>query len=190
MTEEKSNQEEREEEDIFADEPETSNESEGDSSEADESADEALAVYNQQTGKNFKSWEDVKKSTREADKLFAKGAHKEAPEKRATVTHDDEVVEELLLTKHPEAENVLDELKDIAKQKGVSILKLYRESKYFQGEAKAIAESKKAEAETRSKVNVPSSGMRASSNNFKGMSYDEAKKLSDDDFLKWSEANQ
>lgn len=162
MSEENLNQEERELEDIFEDETENSNDAEGeDSKDASLSAD-ALQEYNKRVGKNYKSWDDVAKREKEADKAFAKGEHKKE-EKTVPQSVDNEIVEELLLTKHPEAEFVMDELKKVAEQTGKSILKLFRESKYFQGEAKALADAKKSEEEAKSKIKAPSNGTSSSS---------------------------
>jgi|GEM_PF-3315120 hypothetical protein len=160
MSEENLNQEEREVEDIFNDESEDSNDSEGkDSEDASTLSDDALVEYNERVGKSYKSWDDIAKREKEADKAFAKGEHK----KEETVVKDspsvnDEVIEELLLTKHPEAEYVMDELKDVSKQTGKSMLKLFRESKYFQGEAKSLADAKQVQEESKSKINKPTSG--------------------------------
>lgn len=159
MTEENLNQEEENLEDIF-DETEEIKPTEGEGSEdTSELSDDALKVYNERVGKSYKSWDDVTKREKEADKAFAKGIHKKE-DKKETVTEsvNDEVIEELLLTKHPEAENVLDELKDVAKQTGKSVLKLYRESRYFQGEAKTLADEKKQKEEIKSKITKPTQG--------------------------------
>jgi hypothetical protein len=98
---------------------------------------------------------------------------------------NDEVVEELLLTKHPEAEHILDELKDVAKQTGKSVLKLYRESKYFQGEAKALADVKKSEEEAKSKIKTPSSGALPPKTDISSTKPEDVDKLKPEDKLKW-----
>jgi len=187
MTEEKSNLE-REDEDIDelldGDESEDLNETGDDSKDAPTLSDDALAEYNKRVGKNYKSWDDVAKREKEADKAFAKGEHKKESEKREEkpVRYDDEVVEELLLTKHPEAEHVLDDLREEAKRQGKSVLKLFRDSKYYQGEAKAIAEAKKVEDGAKSKIGLPSSGTGGGEFSMKDIDLDNP------DHVKWLNA--
>lgn len=165
MPKDESNQEDQEDEDNFedlGDEPANSNGSKGDDSEdAEALSPEALQEYNKRVGKNYKSWDDVGKREKEADIAFAQGkgkVEKKPAPKPKTSSIDTEVVEELLLTKHPEAEHVMDDLRETAELKGVSILKLFRESKYFQGEAKALADAKKVEEEAKDQISNPSSG--------------------------------
>lgn len=183
-----SNQDEREEEDIF-DEPETSNDSEGDGEKDEVSAEEqALKVYNQRTGKSFKSWDDVSKSTKEADRLFAQGKHKK--EEPKTTKADTSYFEERTLKKeYPESEFVMDELKEMASQKGVSPLELFESSKYFQGEAKAIASEKETMSENKGKVGAPSNGTPYKKD-YSNISKQDALELSDEEFEKWSKAHE
>jgi hypothetical protein len=152
MSEEKSNLDEREDEDIF-DEPKTLNDSEGDQSEDTSALDE----YNRRTGKNFKSWDDVVKSTKEADKLFSKGIHKEQPK----VVDD---VSELFFTTTPQAELVKDDLEKVSKLHGGSILKAWREEKWLQEKATLLSKEREEERENLSKIGRPSPGKSASMN--------------------------
>lgn len=119
----------------------------------------------------------------------AKQEVKEAPKKDSTPSNiNDEVVEELLLTKHPEAEHILDELKDVAKQTGKSVLKLYRESKYFQGEAKALADVKKSEEEAKSKIKMPSNGTAPQKTNISAVKAEDVSSLKPEDKIAWVRA--
>lgn len=106
-------------------------------------------------------------------KFFSEqGREKKEETKVETKPQDDDLVEEVLLTKYPEAENVMEDLRETAKEKGVSVLNLYRNSKYYQGEAKAIADSKKVEEESKSKISKPSSGSNASKKDLSRISQD------------------
>lgn len=176
-------------EDIFGDEDETkkSNPTEGDDSEdALKLSNDALAEYNKRVGKSYKSWDDVAKREKEADTAFAKGEHKKVEPKKSSSIND-EVVEELLLTKHPEAEHILDELKETAKTTGKSVLKLYRESKYFQGEAKAIDDAKKSEDEAKGKIKQPSNGTGSQKPNLSSIKEENIGDLTPEQRLEWLE---
>lgn len=98
---------------------------------------------------------------------------------------DSEIVEELLLTKHPEAELVLDDLKETAEAKGVSILKLFRESKYFQGEAKALSDAKKSEEEAKSKIKQPTNGTPLTKTDVLATKPEDVHKLKPSEKLQW-----
>jgi predicted Zn-dependent protease len=186
MSDEKSNLEDREEEDIF-DETETSNESEGDGTKDNVSAeDEALRVYNERTGKTFKSWDDVQKSTKEADKLFAKGTHKQEEPSPSTSVAPNVYEEELLTLKYPEAETILDDISDIAKKMGKGILEVYRQEKWLQDKAKAVSEEIRIEQENKSKINAPSNGTPTKTkDDIKSVKPEDVDKLSPSDKAKW-----
>lgn len=156
MSEEKSNLEDREEEDIF-DEPETLNESEGDVSE--DSSGVALNEYNQRTGKSFKTWDDVVKSTKEADKLFAQGKHKEVVTSKVESNDD---LTEMFYSTNPDAELVKDKLESFAKIHG-SVIKAWRNEPILKEMAKTIARESKEQEELKSKIEKPSIGSSGSS---------------------------
>jgi hypothetical protein len=172
-------------EDIFSDETEEIKPTEGDGVESLSS--DALAEYNKKVGKDYKSWDDVTKREKEVDKAFARGEHKkEEPKKTESI--NDEVVEELLLSKHPEAEHILDDLKETAKLKGVSVLKLYRESKYYQGEAKSISDAKKVEEENKSKIKSPSNGTPPPKSDILATKPEDVSKLKPSEKAEWLKA--
>lgn len=146
-------------EEVFADEEESSS-----------SDTETLAAINQKSGKNFKSLDDVAKSLKQADKLFAEQGQK-AKEKAKSSNPDnqpsnnEDVLEEIILVKHPEAEHVLKDIKQIAKSTGRNIMKVYREETWLQ--EKARAEEKRLKDE--GKISSPASSIE-------GQGYD-AKKI-------------
>lgn len=132
----------------------------------------ALKALNQVSGKNFTSLEKAAKSLHHAEVLAAEKGKQKAAEKKEvaketpTLSQEtQEIIEELLVTRHPEANYVLSddklrkELETIAKANGTSILKVYRNSRYFQGEAKALADAAKEEEQNKSKVSKPASGI-------------------------------
>lgn len=131
----------------------------------------ALEKLNEVTGKNYKSLEDYAKSEKERDKLFSMTPEKreeylkekypeevkeEDPKPQPKQPTKVNVEEELLLSQNPEAKHVLDELRDMAKEKKTDVLSLYRESKYFQGEAKALETEAKEKEESVNKISDPS----------------------------------
>jgi len=187
MTEEESNlnQEDGDSEELFGDEDEDdetpeSNGNEGEDSEVAALNDSALTEYNQRVGKNYKSWDEVEKSEKERDKEFVK----KGTQKQASVV-DEDLAEEVLLTKHPEAEAKIEEIREQAKLMGVSVLKLFRESTYYQNECKAIAAAKKSEEETKAKIGSPT-GATGAGGSLKFSQVD----LDNPDHVKWVNATE
>jgi hypothetical protein len=135
--------------------------------EQEEAPDEdaiALKRLNEITGKTYKSLEDVAKSEKERDKLFALKGKQDAEEdpkpkqpKGNSTGITPDVAEELLTVKHPEASEVLNELKEESQRTGKDVLSLFRASTYFQNEAKARYEAKEREEKNGEKVNAPTS---------------------------------
>jgi hypothetical protein len=178
MSEEKSNLDEREEEDIF-DETDTSNDSEGDAPEAD-SSEVALSEYNQRTGKSFKSWDDVVKSTKEADKLFARGEHKT---KDVPVQTNDDLVE-MFYEQNPQAELVKDKLEKFAQIHG-SVIKAWRNEPILKEMASKIAEEKKQVEDNKSKIEKPSAGVSSQKINLAKVKPEDAVKLTAEQKIEW-----
>ncbi len=109
-----------------------------------------IEAYNEKTGKQYKSWDDVAKSERERDIAFAqKGQGKEKEVKQ--VTPSETLEERILRLEKPELISVMDELKQDAKAAGKSILEL-AEVPYYQKKAQSISDSEK----NMSKISKPS----------------------------------
>ena len=177
---------EEETDDIFEeDETDDSNLTKG-----DDTDDEALSLaeYNQRVGKNYKSWDDIYKREKEADKAFAKGEHKEKKEEPKVIAVNDEIIEELLLTKHPEASYVIDELRNTASLKGISVLKLFRESKYFQGEAKQLSDAEKSKEEAKSKIKQPTNGSPLPKKDISSIKPEDVATLKPSEKIEWIKA--
>lgn len=166
---EESNQEEKDVKGIFDDENQEDETGKSNSQKGEDSDDvslspEQLAKYNERSGKSYKSLTLGQLAEKEkiADEAYRSKtvvpAKPKAEPKPKPSAIDDEVVEELLLTKHPEAEYNLEEIRDAAKLKGISVLKAFRESKYLQGEAKSLADAKKEEEEVKGRIASPSNG--------------------------------
>ena len=158
MSEENLNLDDREEDDIFEDEADTSNESEGEGT--DDNSTVALEEYNKRTGKSFKSWDDVVKSTKEADKLFSQGKHKETSKAPKGEINEDLV--EMFFITNPEADLVKDKLESFAKIHG-SVIKAWRNEPMLKEMAQTIARERKEQDELKSKVEKPSIGSSGSS---------------------------
>ena len=151
MTEEKSNLDE----DIKDDETD-----EGDETEVSEKDQEFINKVNEETGKNFKSVEAITKSLKQMDKDFAdKGQQKKVVKPVVKVTDsNEEITEELLLVKNPEAESVLDDVKAVADAKyGGNRVKAYREEAWLQEKAKIEMQKE----ENIKKIKSPSSSVRS-----------------------------
>jgi hypothetical protein len=138
----------------------------------DEKEKIALEIHNKKTGKSFKSWDDVAKSVKEADKAFAQHPPKkkvenvtppvaqpvEKPEGKPQ-TLDADLAEEVMLMRFPELASATDtrkELKELAALKGVSELSLYKTTTYFQNKAKEESESKKEMEGNKERIGSPS----------------------------------
>lgn len=178
MAENKLNQQEEELDDLnLFDEDEI--EVEEDDDERPELSDEekeriALEVHNRKTGKSYKSWDDVAKSEKERDRMFAQNPQNKKPENTPTPqaqpvekleiksqTLDADVVEEVMLIRFPELESAPEtrkELKELAGLKGVSELSLYKQSTYFKNRAKSESESKKETEQNLERITPPSPG--------------------------------
>lgn len=186
MTEENQPLDENEEESTTLDEERDSEDASLEdifNDDADESQDESDADKVKRLEEKLAN---IEKGVKKLATDKGREAKKESP-KKASSNINDEVVEELLLTKHPEAEHILDELKDTAKQTGKSVLKLYRESKYFQGEAKATADAKKSEDEAKSKIKQPSNGTASQKTNLASVKEENIGDLTSEQRLEWLE---
>lgn len=182
MSEENLNLDDREEDDIFADDTDTSNESEGEGT--DDNSNVALSEYNKRTGKSFKSWDDVVKSTKEADKLFSQGKHKETAKASKTEVNEDLV--EMFFITNPEADLVKDKLESFAKIHG-SVIKAWRNEPMLKEMAQTIARERKEQEELKSKVEKPSIGSSGSSKklDFEKIKPEEVEKLTPTQKIEW-----
>lgn len=156
----------------------------------------ALKAINKVSGKNFTSLEKAAKSLHHAEVIAAeKGKQKDTPKpvESATppvISDSPEVIEELLLTRYPEAQHVLQndklrsELDALAKAKGVSILKIYRESGYFQSEGKTLAEAEKVETANKSKISKPATGTDFKAD-LKNVKAEDVSKLKPSEKMEW-----
>lgn len=158
--EDEQDEDEEQEEQEEKDEDDESNDEEEDEDEmTDAEKAKALKFYNKTHKKDFKSWDAVTKSVKEADKAFAEAGKnkkgtdkkgKDAPAKQSGSQVSESLLEEIITSKSPEAELIMDELKADAKDKGVDILTLWKEKSYYKKEAKALFDEKQSE-ETNSK---------------------------------------
>ena len=151
--------------------------------------EDSLVRINQATGKNFKSLEDVAKSLQQADIEFAKKGQepKEPKITKPEPVRDDELAEEVLLTRHPEAELVIEDARKIARDKGVSVLKAYRETKWLSQEAKSRAELQEEQEKSKQKINKPSAVVGDANTDFTRVnSLEDFNKLSRDDKVKFT----
>lgn len=109
-----------------------------------------IEAYNEKTGKQYKSWDDVAKSERERDKAFAQKGQQQKKEVKQDFPSST-LEERILKLEKPELASVLDELKADAQATGKSILEL-AEVPYYQKKAQSISESK----DNMGKVSSPS----------------------------------
>ncbi len=172
-------------EDLFADDDDSEDESDADKVKRleDKIARIEKGVKKLATDKGREAKQPEKT---EEPKEEPKTEPKEEPKKEPK--DDGDLVEELLLIRHPEAEHVLDELKETAEMKGTSVLKLYRDSKYFQGEAKALADAQKSEEENKSKIKKPANGTPSSKKDVLATKPEDVEKLSPSEKAQWLKA--
>lgn len=125
-----------------------------------------------------------------------KGREKKVEKEPANVTpkqpesqNDD--VTELFYTTNPKAELVADQLREVAdKLYGGSILKAWKNEEFLREKAETLANKKTESEANKAKIGKPSVGKQSGPVDYKSISSKEALKLPDDQFAKWSEANQ
>lgn len=124
----------------------------------------------------------------------AKEEKKEEPAKTAVTEAKASEVDdltEMFLEQNPKVELVKEKLDKVAKSLyGGSIIKAWRNETWLREMADSIEKEKSEEEANKAKVGAPSKTIGTNKADFKKMPFEEAKKLSDDDFAKWSEANQ
>ncbi len=113
----------------------------------------------------------------------------EAPASKPVSQNDD--VTELFYATNPKAELVADQLKEVAdKLYGGSILKAWKSEEFLREKAETLANKKTESEANKAKIGKPSVGKASGPVDYKSISSKEALKLPDDEFAKWSEANQ
>ena len=162
---------------LFKDDSEESDDSDDSKEESksgenqkEESEDDFLERYNAEFGTNFKSVEAIK----ESQKNLRRAVSEKGQAKKEEQTFLQKYAEDVLLARHPEAEFVIDELKEEAERTGKDIIDLYKSSTFIQKEAKARAEEEQANASK--KVNVPDAGSSAKQIDFSRMTSEQFKR--------------
>lgn len=142
-----------------------------------------LSEWNEKTGKNFKSWDDVAKSQKQIDKDFAQGKVKK--EQPAQVNDFDDITE-MFMVQNPVAEVVKDDLKTIADAKyNGSIIKAWKGEGWLRDKATALENSKKEEEISKSKISAPAS-FKGSNKSFENVTLEDLKKMSSSDKVKYT----
>lgn len=100
-------------------------------------------------------------------------------------------ITEMFLEQNPKVELVKEKLDKVAQALyGGSLIKAWRNEPWLREMADSIEKEKSEEAANRAKVGAPSKTVGNNKTDLKKITPAEALKLSDDDFAKWSEANQ
>jgi hypothetical protein len=159
-------------------------------SESDESS-ELDELFEDEPKKETPSVEErLARMEKGLSKFFSEqGRKKEEPTKPEPKAEakgmDDEIIEEVALTKFPEAEHVLDQAKQIAKSTGRNLLKVLREESWLIDKAKAVSEAKRVEEEAKLKINKPSSGLDSPKVDISQVKPEDVAKLKPADKIKW-----
>lgn len=130
-----------------------------DGSEDSEQAEvEALKILNEKTGRNYKSFDDVSKTFKEASRI----ASQQGREEKSKPTHqekgvDNTLLEELFIGANPEAQHVWERVKTEAKRLDTSPYSLWKESEFFRSEAKHKALQLAQDEENKRKTSNSSS---------------------------------
>ena len=107
----------------------------------------------------------------------------------APVSQNDDVLE-LFYGQTPNAKLVEAQLKDVAdKLYGGSILKAWKGEEFLREKAEKLSADISEREANKDKLTPPMRG-KTGAVNYKSLSANEAMKLSDDEYIKWSEANQ
>lgn len=113
--------------------------------------------------------ESIAKALREADKAFSeKGREKSTRKESTRTTNPEDVALEAaaFLADNPEARLVWDDLKEAAKDRGVSVTELYEKSTYFKNEAKALYRQRQETEGASAKMSAPSPFLKDGSMDF------------------------
>lgn len=181
--------------DLFEDEQEEKEDEESDDESDDESNDksddeskesEESDSEGESEDESSKKIEELAKTVKSLEKGFKKAFSKKGKEGESVNTSGDDL-ETLFFEQRPEAEHVSDDLKSVAEAKGISILKAWREEKWLQEKANKIAEEKKVEEESKSKIGNPTS-RAGKKTDFSKLTEKEVEKLSNDDKVKYFDA--
>jgi len=112
-----------------------------------------LDSVNEKTGKDFKSIDALAKTVKQIDKEFAKKGQL----KEEVLGDKEEITQELLLVKNPEAETVLDDIKKLATDKyGGNLKKAYDNEGWIREKAKF----EMTKRENLKKIKSPEAGIK------------------------------
>jgi len=137
-------------EDIFQDDPEAEQE-------------KFLTQINKIEKRNYKTIEDWSKTNLErkkiADKFYSEQGKKEEPQKevKKEFSGNDKYAEKLLKLENPQSQYVIDELREVSKERGIDILEAWDKFSWIRKEAEARAEEEEGKEKDGKKVSKPSS---------------------------------
>ena len=168
------NQEEREFQDNNVETDEDSNSQQGDETTM------SLDDFNAMRGTQFKNWDDVVKSGKEADKAFAKGEHKKVQETKNDnqATERPDVIKSLYFNAKPEAKEVWNEVVELANKTGEDPYAVYESTPAFQERAARLHKEAQKESEAKSKLDAPSSFKSSGKVNLDKVKPEDVKNLS------------
>jgi hypothetical protein len=127
--------------------------------------DKFLAQINKIEGRNYKTIDDWSKTNLErkkiADKFYSEQGQREKKEEpkveKQEFVSNDKYAEKLLKLENPNSQFVMDELKQISKERGIDILEAWDKFTWIRKEAEARAEAETETEKDGKKVSKPSS---------------------------------
>lgn len=163
MEKEKSTPAEEESKELFEEEEEREStpqkEEDSEKEKSEDISDEAfLKKVNEVEGRNYKSIEDYQKTVKERNKDFSEEGQKKKPiestPKNDTGLSDEDIIETYFDNK-PKAQLVMDDIKEIAKSKGISEIQVWKTEKWLHKKADELAEDE----ENKGKIGDPSNNV-------------------------------
>lgn len=119
-----------------------------------------LDQVNKIEGRNYKSIDDYAKTVKERNKAFSEQGRKAKEEaekaQEQSKTSGDKYAEKLLILENKNSKYVMDELKEISKERGIDILEAWDKFSWIRKEADSKAEEAEEKEKNGKKVSKPS----------------------------------
>lgn len=119
-----------------------------------------LAQVNKVEGRNYKTIEDWSKTNKErkkiADKFYSEQGRKKDEAKPEAKPSEFRYAEKLLTIEAPKAKFVLDEIREIAKDKGLDPIEVWEKYSWLRKEAESRAEEAEEKEKAEKKISKPS----------------------------------
>lgn len=122
---------------------------------SDSEKEKFLEQINKIEKRNYKSIEDYVKTVKERQKAFSEQGRKKVEEPKNQPVIGDRYAEKLLKLENPKSQYVMDELKQVAKERGIDILEAWDKFSWIRKEADSKAEEAEEQEKNGKKISKP-----------------------------------